>query len=589
MRERLKDYYLKTYGKMDEIVHLVNAPAKVELLNNFIELTAVDADEVEKVTVSIAERELFLRRQMNYKPIEFNEVFSKELSLLLTSGIAGIGKTWLLKKCLLDWANNLVLQKADFILQLECRKLNQYQNCLCFLSEMRTLLKKHYQEHYGKTGPLVHNVKNPSRVEFLNCFVGVTTVDAGEVEKDYVNIDERDLFLEKKISYEPIMFQDVFSKNSPLLLVSGIAGIGKTWLLRKCLLDWANNLVWQKVDFVLQLECRKLNQYQNIGTLKELLDNYYEGIFKDCNILECFSILFVVDGLDEFAYLDELINHDPLNPSKHPIVNALAKALDFKKYKCVVAGRVGAILQYKEKVAECTDQLTIQIMGFNDDAINDYIKKSKISYDKADALKRVFESSVIAKSMASVPFYLSAMCAVIDSSTPSDSYSFCSMTELYCCTFLYFLQKHINKNNEPIFEMMQNDKNKKCILKVCEIAWHFFNQGKFVFCHNEIINLIDGFDEKVYLGFIEKVDSQLGYQYQFVHLTLMEFCASVHAHIYLSSKEIIENKRLRSCLPMICGLKNENNRSFLKYFTTLKNLKEEEELLLNLNSKLFKY
>ena len=105
MRETLKKFYLKTYGKMDKIVHIVKTPAKVELLNKFIELTVVDADEVEKDTVIIAEQELFLRKQMNYKSIEFNEVFSKELSLLLISGIAGIGKTCLLKKCLLDWAS----------------------------------------------------------------------------------------------------------------------------------------------------------------------------------------------------------------------------------------------------------------------------------------------------------------------------------------------------------------------------------------------------------------------------------------------------------------------------------------------------
>ena len=96
MRETLKKFYLKSFGIMD--------------------------------TVSIAERELFLQRQMSYEPIEFNEVFSKELSLLLISGIAGIGKTWLLKKCLLGWASGTVWKKVDFVVHLESRKLNQFQN-----------------------------------------------------------------------------------------------------------------------------------------------------------------------------------------------------------------------------------------------------------------------------------------------------------------------------------------------------------------------------------------------------------------------------------------------------------------------------
>ena len=70
MLETLKKFYLETCGKIDDIVHLIKAPAKVELLSKFIELTVKD-------TVNIAEQELFLRRQMTYKLIKFNEVFSQ--------------------------------------------------------------------------------------------------------------------------------------------------------------------------------------------------------------------------------------------------------------------------------------------------------------------------------------------------------------------------------------------------------------------------------------------------------------------------------------------------------------------------------
>ena len=143
----------------------------------------------------------------------------------------------------------------------------------------------------------------------------------------------------------------------------------------------------------------------------------------------------MIDGLDEFAHLGELVNHNPLNP----IFNALADALNYQKHKCVVAGRVGAISRYKDKVTECTDKLTIQLMGFNDKAINEYIKKSG---NKIETVEKVLKTSYIAKAMASVPFYLSAMCEII---SLSDSYSFYTMTELYCCIFLYFFQKHICK------------------------------------------------------------------------------------------------------------------------------------------------
>ena len=428
---------------------------------------------------------------------------------------------------------------------------------------------------------LEHYLINPSNVELLKKFVELTVVDANEAERDYVHIPEREFFLRMQMSYKPIEFYEVFSKERPLLLISGIAGIGKTWLLKKCLLDWANGNIWRNVDLVLLLECRKLNQYQNIDNIKDLLKVFYKDIFKEWDVCEHFSILFVIDGLDEFAYLDELINHNPLNPSKQfNIVNVLADALNIQKHKCVIAGRVEAILQYKSKVRECKDKLTIQIMGFNDDGINGYVER--VGKGKK-AIKNVLKSSPIAKAMASVPFYLSAMCTVIGSSTLSDLCSFFTMTELYSCIFIYFLQQHINRNNEPVYKMMEKENSKQFILKVCKIAWHLFNQGKVVFSQKEIKGIVNDIDkiEIDHLGFIEKVESQLGYQYQFVHLTLMEFCASIHAHINLSPDDILKNNKLRSCLSMICGLKNESDRVFVRFLANLKNSNEERNSLLN--------
>ena len=443
---------------------------------------------------------------------------------------------------------------------------------------MRERLKEFYLKTYGKMDEIKHLVKSPAKVELLNKFIELTAVDADEVEKDTVSIDERELFLRRQMTYKPIKFNEVFSKELSLLLISGIAGIGKTWLLKKCLLGWASGTLWKTVDFVVHLECRKLNQFQNIGSINKLLNDLYKDIFQECNVCEHFSILFVIDGLDEFAYLDELINHNPLNPSKQTnIVNVLADALDVQKHKCVVAGRVGAIYRYKDRVKECTDKLTIQIMGFNDKGIDEYIEKVG---NKKETIKSVLKECYYAKAMASVPFYLSAMCSII---AASDSYSFNTMTELYCCIFLYFFQKHICKTNETVHSMMQSEGNKQHVLRVCNIAWELFNQGKVIFFKDEIKGIVSDFDEveNELLGFIERVESQLGYQYQFAHLTLMEFCASIHAHIYFSPEEIMNNKKLRSCLPMICGLANENKRRFVRFLADLKTPNEERNSLLN--------
>ena len=197
--------------------------------------------------------------------------------------------------------------------------------------------------------------------------------------------------------------------------------------------------------------------------------------------------------------------------------------------------------------------------------IDEYIEKFG---NKKETIKSVLKECYYVKAMESVLFYLSAICSII---ALTDSYSFNTMTELYCCIFLYFFQKHICKTDQTVHSMMQSESNKQHVLRVCNIAWELFNQDKIIFSLDEIKGTFSDFDkvEDELLGFIERVESQLGFQYQFAHLTLMKFC------VYLSPAEIASNKKLHSCLPMICWLANENKRCFVRFLPKLKSSIEE--------------
>ncbi|XP_065646296.1 NLR family CARD domain-containing protein 4-like [Hydra vulgaris] len=363
-------------------------------------------------------------------------------------------------------------------------------------------------------------------------------------------------------------------KEKSVTLISGIAGIGKTWLLRKCLLDWSNDQIWKNVKLVFYLECRRLNQYQNISNINELLNAFYKDIINDFAISN-HTVLFIIDGLDEFKYLNELINHS--SSCTYPVVNALK---EIQKYKYVIAGRVYAIDQYQSISTEHSDKLTIQIMGFNENGINNYIENNVLE-ERKDVVKATFKESAIAKSMSSVPFYLSSMCKIISDSKNVDLNSFLTMTDIYANIFLYFLQKHIFKNNELIYQIMKNDSNKKYVLNICKIAYQLFVENKVIFSKEDIQTFIIDFDENNdnFFGFIERIETNLGFYYQFAHLTIMEFCASVYAYNCLSSEEILADKRLESCLSMICGLTNKNQNSLIKFLVNLIPSKQSQESL----------
>ncbi|XP_065646303.1 NACHT, LRR and PYD domains-containing protein 3-like [Hydra vulgaris] len=453
------------------------------------------------------------------------------------------------------------------------------------ISEICTALKSYYLKKYWEIDEIQPPLRSPTNVDLIHKFVNLCIVDAVNSQIDAVYSVERKEFLEKQMKYTLIPYSEIFMKEKSVTLISGIAGIGKTWLLRKCLLDWSNDQIWKNVKLVFYLECRRLNQYQNISNINELLNVFYKDIINDFNISN-HTVLFVIDGLDEFKYLNELINLSSI--CNYPVVNVLK---EIQKYKYVLAGRVYAIDKYQSILTEHSDKVTIQIMGFNENGINNYIENA--SEEIRDVVKATLKESPVAKSMSSVPFYLSSICKIISVSKNVEKNSFSTMTDLYANIFLYFLQQHIFKNNDLIYQIMESDSNKKYVLNICKIAYQLFVENKVIFSKEDIQTFIIDFDEKKdnFFGFIEMIETNLGYHYQFAHLTIMEFCASVYAYNCLNSEGIMADKRLESCLSMICGLTNTNQNSLLKFLVNLipsKQSSEESLFLLSILDRLFK-
>ncbi|XP_047145078.1 NACHT, LRR and PYD domains-containing protein 6 [Hydra vulgaris] len=440
------------------------------------------------------------------------------------------------------------------------------------LSRLSAELKKFYLEYYGKIDELEPLLKASANVDLIHKFVDLCIVNSVTAQKDAVFSVERTKFLEKQMSYTPIPYSEIFTKEKSVILISGIAGIGKTWLLRKCLLDWSNGVIWKNVELVFYLECRRLNQYPNILNINELLNVFYEDIVNDFKFCS-HATLFIIDGLDEFKYFNELLN--PSLTCNYPIVNTLA---EIQKYKHIIAGRVYAIDQYQSISTEQNNKLTIQIMGFNENGINNYIE-NHVMEEKKEVVKTTLTESPIAKAMASVPFYLSSMCKIISDVEKKNKSFFLTMTDLYANIFLYFLRKHIIKNNKLIYKIMEDNTNKKYILNICKIAYNLFLENKIIFSKEEFQDFFSDLDknEGDFFGFIERIETDLGCSYQFAHLTIMEFCASVYAYNCLNSDEITANKKLKSCLSMICGLTNKNQNSLIKFLVNLNPSKKSNE------------
>ncbi|XP_047137961.1 uncharacterized protein LOC105846147 isoform X2 [Hydra vulgaris] len=395
-------------------------------------------------------------------------------------------------------------------------------------------LKTFYKKTYEKIGEHQPPLTTNTNVNILNKFVDLHIVDAVNVRKDII-IADREYYW--------------------------IAGIGKTWLLRKLLLDWSNGTILNNFDLVFYLDGKMLNNCHNISNINDLLRHFYKDILLDFDVFKQ-STIFIVDDLDEYQYFDNIIKcqFSLMLNSARKLCDLLTTILN---NKVIVAGRLNAIWNYENIVADKTSKLIIQVMGFNQNAIDYYIEKN-VNNEVKENVKRVLKESLIAKEMAFVPFYLSSICKYFELKNSSNSI-FSTMTSLYTNIFFYFWQKHINKSNEPVYKILQNWKTEKKIYYLSKLAYYFFINNKIVFSGKEFFGYMGNFDHKNDLtnDFIECIETNLGYRYRFVNVAFLDFCASVYVYNNLNSEEIKSNKKLYNLYPIICGLLNRNEESFI--------------------------
>ncbi|XP_063357176.2 NACHT, LRR and PYD domains-containing protein 3-like [Pelmatolapia mariae] len=116
----------------------------------------------------------------------------------------------------------------------------------------------------------------------------------------------------KKTLHEtPISCQDIFKtlpdQQRPIrvVLTYGVAGVGKTFLVQKFTLDWAEGLENQHISAVVLLSFRELNLVRDEQySLLELIHVFYPTLQSvTAEQLTMCSLVFIFDGLDESRFL----------------------------------------------------------------------------------------------------------------------------------------------------------------------------------------------------------------------------------------------------------------------------------------------
>ncbi|XP_035811449.2 NACHT, LRR and PYD domains-containing protein 12-like [Amphiprion ocellaris] len=349
------------------------------------------------------------------------------------------------------------------------------------------------------------------------------------------------------------IFKHPSGKDIPIrtVLTNGIAGIGKTFLVRKFMLDWAEERTNQDVHLIFPFTFRALNSLQGkkFG-LAELIhfcipeteDVTVEALNYIFTALQSsgnssykksrFKLLFVFDGLDENRlHLDFDVNNIPsVDVTKSTKIEVLLRGLISGKLlrsaRLWITTRPAAANQIPP---DCVDMVT-EVRGFTDSQKEEYFRKR--FKEQTSSIISHMKTSRSLHIMCYIPVFCWITATVLEEllRTRAGGELPRTLTEMYA----EFLRFQIDQTKEKYGP-------EKCIQSMKSLAKLAFEQlqkGNLIFYEKDLRKSgIDVREASVYSGVFteifkaERRRKQEDKMFSFVHLSVHEFLAALHIHL----------------------------------------------------------
>ena len=387
---------------------------------------------------------------------------------------------------------------------------------------------------------------------------------------------------------------DVIKEEDKYVLMNGIAGVGKTTLIKSLLYKWSCGEIWNgkdgntKFDFVFVLYCRELNKYmkcQDIHAEKMLLDQYTE-IFNiiDINLLRSVkeNVFLIIEGFDEFGYLSGFTatNQESFyGQSMYDMLNPENSEFPFCR---LITGRPLACSYLTDTFYDQVKLKHLEVTGFTDKNKRKYISNFCMGDENlARSIEKKIEGSEVIKGMTSIPVFAWAMCCILSDETNLEAPR--TNTAIYAYLLLVFLRNHGQYGTKKkLIDILKDGSTKKCLEVLSKMAFLSLTSRKIIFKEEDFqdwgidnvenILEISGLITKIKGGDLDEVS------YQFTHLSLHEFLAAIHIYYHyelpIDFVVLLKDEKLRDVVPFLAGLeggklKNSNSDKVVQLYSLL--------------------
>uniref|UniRef100_A0A3B5LSG4 B30.2/SPRY domain-containing protein n=1 Tax=Xiphophorus couchianus TaxID=32473 RepID=A0A3B5LSG4_9TELE len=345
-----------------------------------------------------------------------------------------------------------------------------------------------------------------------------------------------------------IKLEDIFKplpvRDEPIktVMTQGVAGIGKTVLTQKFILDWAEKKTNHDVEFIFPFTFRELNVLKDRNfSLVELVHQFFAET-KRIRQFEQFQVTFIFDGLDESRFhLDfhsnEILTDVTQSASVDVLLTNLIRGKLLPSARLWITTRPAAASQIP---AECVDMMT-EVRGFTDPQKEEYFKKRfRGEEEKASNIISYIKTLRTLHIMCHIPVFCWITATVLDDvlKTQEGGELPKTLTEMY----IHFLVvqtkvKKVKFDGGVVTDPHWSSESRKIIKSLGKLAFDQLQKGNLIFYESDLKECgIDIRSASVYSGvftqiFIEDKGPHQDKVFCFVHLTIQEFLAALHVHL----------------------------------------------------------
>ncbi|XP_059210215.1 protein NLRC3-like isoform X2 [Centropristis striata] len=351
-------------------------------------------------------------------------------------------------------------------------------------------------------------------------------------------------------SEQSVDLSDIFrplpgqEKPPRTVVTKGVAGIGKSFSVQKCILDWAEGNANQDIDFVFNLAFREMNLSTENKSLHKLLTEFHPALqsLTDSEDLVKAKVLVILDGLDESRF--DLDFENKLQVTSVSEVTSVANLLTnliqgnlLPHANLWITSRPVAANQIP---AEFIDMVT-EIRGFTDPQKEEYFRK-RFSNDLslADRIISHIHSSQCLNIMCQIPIFCWISALLFQEIFGGDEKAEIpqTMTEMMG-HFLFSQTKRRSRKYDKITEENKErllTRHREFLLKLGKLAFVQLQKNNLIFYDEDLEDCgIDIQEATIYSGFFnavlreEEVFSKKKVFF-FVHLTVQEFFAALFVY-----------------------------------------------------------